>query len=379
MKTNKKSFSKEYSGIMVITLSVCITLLMMSPIKANAQELIGLWHFDEASGTVTYDSFVNSYHGTLLPTGFEPIWDPFGRFDYALLYSVLNYVEVPETTSLEPETITVEAWVKRNGYPGGTKYIVSKYLSSRHGCCSSYALYTAGGGVMFYVARDDGGTWIGTPVGGAGILGIWDGEWHHVAGTFNGTKLELYIDGSSAGSTLYAAGILYSDSGANDLFFGSYTSSSWLNFPGGIDEVRIYNGVLSEEMIQNHADGYYECSIDIKPGSDLNSINLGEQGKLTVAILGSLQLDVTTIDPATIMLGGEGPVTRGKAQKLAISFENVNEDGYTDLVAHFGVQALVEAEPSSLTENTTSLTLLAELFNGLGIIGIDSVRVVPPQ
>jgi len=343
---------------------------MMSPIKANAQELIGLWHFDEGGELVANDSSGNSHHGTLLPTGLEPIWDPFGRFDFALLYSVLNYVEVPETTSLEPVTITVEAWVKSNGYPGNIRYIVSKYLQIRHGCCSSYALYTSGGGVKFYVARDDGGSWIGTPVGG---LGIWDGEWHHVAGTFNGAKLELYIDGSSAGLQPYTAGILYSDIGTDDLFFGSYTSSNWLNFPGGIDEVRIYNGVLSEEMIQNHADGFYECSIDIKPGSDPNSINLGEQGNLPVAILGSFDLDVAQINPDSIMLGSAGLATRGKKEKLAFACDDVNNDGYTDLVAHFLVQEL------GLAESNTSLTLIAELFNGLGIIGIDSVRVVPPQ
>ena len=126
-------------------------------------------------------------------------------------------------------------------------------------------------------------------------------------------------------------------------------------------------------MIQNHANGFYECSIDIKPGSDPNSINLGEQGNLPVAILGSFDLDVTQINPNSIMLGSAGLATRGKKEKLAFACDDVNNDGYTDLVAHFLVQEL------ELAESDTSLTLIAELFNGFGILGIDSVRVVPPQ
>lgn len=117
-----------------------------------------------------------------------------------------------------------------------------------------------------------------------------------------------------------------------------------------------------------------KVEIDIKPESDPNSICLGDHGLLPVAILGSDTFDVNTIDPESIEIGGVDLASRGspKAPKLAFSYEDVNGDGYMDLVAFFEVQEL------PLTETTVALTLTATLFDGTPIIGTDSVRVVPP-
>ena len=117
--------------------------------------------------------------------------------------------------------------------------------------------------------------------------------------------------------------------------------------------------------------------IDIKPGSFPNSINLNDQGLLPVAILGSATLDVTTIDPASIYIGSVSLATRGlaKAPKLAFSYEDVNGDGYLDMMVFFKVQDLVTT--GALTSTTAELTLAGYLYGGTGIAGTDSVRIVP--
>lgn len=73
--------------------------------------------------------------------------------------------------------------------------------------------------------------------------------------------------------------------------------------------------------------------IDIKPGSDVNPVNLNGNGLLPVAILGSNVLDVTKIDASTITFGLNGdeatPYHNGG------HYEDVNNDGYMDLVVHF--------------------------------------------
>ena len=375
MKTNIKSFSKEYSRILVIVLSVCITLLMASPVKANAQELIGLWHFDEGSGAVAYDSSGNNNNGTL----YGAVWYSPSIFGSGLQFDNVDYVEVLDNPILDfgaDDSFSVEAWVKTTTKTGGIILAKRNLADSWNNLYVLYGEYSGGIVRAVFYLRNSLSPDIS--VYAKGTTDISDGQWHHVVGVRNIStgNVRIYVDGIPYEQEL---GDPTGDiSNAANLWIGKQglggSESSW---QGLIDEVRIYNGALSDNMIANHAFGYYECFIDIKPHSDPNSINLGEEGKLTAAILGSLDLDVTTIDPATIMLGGKGPVTRGKVQKLAISFENVNADSYTDLVAHFSVQSLVDY--GSLTEGTTSLTLLAELFNGLGIIGIDSVRVVPSQ
>ena len=144
----------------------------------------------------------------------------------------------------------------------------------------------------------------------------------------------------------------------------------------GASETPTIDGVLGDVYVLNDAE--QEVTIDIKPGSDPNSINLKDQGVLPVAILGS-SIDVYTIDLATITLGGTAVTSRGsaKAPKLAVSFEDVDEDGLMDLVAFFRVQDMVTS--GALDETTTELKLEAETTGGVRICGIDSVRVVPPS
>jgi hypothetical protein len=115
--------------------------------------------------------------------------------------------------------------------------------------------------------------------------------------------------------------------------------------------------------------------IDIRPGSVPNSINPGEEGTVPVAVLGSPVLDVTTIDPASIALNGMSVDTRGsgKAPKPAYSYEDVNSDGFMDLVAHFRVSSL------GLTGSETELQLSALTSDGQIILSADSVKIVPPK
>lgn len=113
--------------------------------------------------------------------------------------------------------------------------------------------------------------------------------------------------------------------------------------------------------------------IDIKPGSFPNSVNAGEQGLLPVAILGSADLDVSNIVPGSILLGGVSLATRGSAKspKLAFSYEDVNADGYMDMMVFFSVPML------ALEGTETELKLTAELSDGTSIEGVDSIRIVP--
>jgi len=70
------------------------------------------------------------------------------------------------------------------------------------------------------------------------------GNWTHVAGTYDGTKLCLYINGNLVGQSNYS-----SDIGAGEvgLYIGGFTS---LYFNGLIDEVRLWNVVRSQGQIQ---------------------------------------------------------------------------------------------------------------------------------
>jgi hypothetical protein len=132
--------------------------------------------------------------------------------------------------------------------------------------------------------------------------------------------------------------------------------------------------------------------VDIKPGSCPNPLNVTSKGVQPVAVMGTADFDVTTIDPATIRLTREGFEDVGVAplrwayEDVATPFEGqlcgchaLNGDGLMDLTLKFDTQALVNAlKLGDVSGQTIKLTLtgkLREEFGGTPIKGEDCTRV----
>ncbi len=103
--------------------------------------------------------------------------------------------------------------------------------------------------------------------------------------------------------------------------------------------------------------------IDIKPGSDPNSINLKSKGLVPVAVLTTEGFDASTIDPETVLFAGAEPVRS--------TLEDVDGDGDLDMLFHFKTQEL------NLDEDSTEATLTGETNDGTPIQGTDTVNIVP--
>ena len=137
--------------------------------------------------------------------------------------------------------------------------------------------------------------------------------------------------------------------------------SPLFNFDLKIDE----NGEVEVAVV-------VDIKVDIKPGSDENPINLGAKGVLPVAILATTGLieDIDDVDAEAINIGGVAPVK--------YTTEDVNNDGLDDLIFHFRIQELVEAE--LLHAGTDELTIVAALAaDGAVVRGSDNVRIVPSK
>ena len=157
-----------------------------------------------------------------------------------------DYVEVMDAPELNPDiAITVEAWVKLEGLTG-LPTIVEK---------EDWSIVESG-----YVLRIDNYTNFNTPQFQIGAYGwfsvnasqgdIPDGEWTHVAGTFDGSTLKIYINGVEAGSSFFSGSIATAP--CNVRIGGHYNTYVNRQWNGLIDEVRIWNVCRTESEISTN-------------------------------------------------------------------------------------------------------------------------------
>jgi len=115
-----------------------------------------------------------------------------------------------------------------------------------------------------------------------------------------------------------------------------------------------------------------EVNVDIKPGSDPNSINLCSGGNVPVAIFASAELDVADINTDTLRFAEASVKVVGKKDPHTLcNLEDVSGDLIDDLVCHYVTQdiAALDGESSTATVN-------GELLDGTPFEGTDSVNIV---
>ncbi|MBI2176296.1 phage tail protein [Candidatus Woesearchaeota archaeon] len=186
-----------------------------------------------------------------------------------------DYVSIPYSPTLEPSEITVEFWVSGPiGQPGntgsGVMLVENSPIHADHE--GWYIFITPSGGIGTTIG--DGTAWnpvistIGLPYPG------WLGWGRHVAMTYDGTTLKLYIDGVLQGSNQVSNAQLAT---GRDINLGaSWNSGSFASFfTGLIDEVEIYDRALSMSEIQAiynaGSSGKCKPNICVSPPSDMVS------------------------------------------------------------------------------------------------------------
>ena len=114
---------------------------------------------------------------------------------------------------------------------------------------------------------------------------------------------------------------------------------------------------------------YMDVPVDVKPGSDINPLNLKSKGVLPVAILGSEAMDVAMIDPASLLLNGVAP--------LRWSYEDAcGPDGYEDMVLKFSTPEIAATLGPVKRGDIVTLYMEGLLFDGMMVLGEEMVWIV---
>jgi DNA-binding beta-propeller fold protein YncE len=159
--------------------------------------------------------------------------------------------------------------------------------------------------------------------------------------------------------------------------WGSYgTGDGQFNLPRGVAtdaEGDVYVADTLNHRIQKFAPPIFEVQIDVKPGSGDNPVNPKSRGVIPVAILTTskadgdlLDFDATEVDPDSVAFGPDGAFMDCKDAH----FEDVDDDGDTDLLLHFRMQE------TGIASGDTEVSLAGMTYGGREIEGTDSIETV---
>jgi len=178
-----------------------------------------------------------------------------GKVDQAFHFSGASdsYLILPNSPELSPPTaITIAAWMKPDL---AANNLQDSVLIKRSGCGSQRSYQLSLNKLPFPSSEFPGNTMaIGTVVWSASVAGDdlesatlfpMDGDYHHVAGTYDGSKMRVYIDGVLAGEKTHIGPI---PSSSDAPVMGINAACGHLTY-GDIDEVQLYNHALSESEV----------------------------------------------------------------------------------------------------------------------------------
>lgn len=220
-----------------LVLSLLLILICTVSYADISTGLVGWWKFDDGSGTTALDSSGNANTGTLINA---PAWAAGTIGSHALTFVTASNQVVQSTTATNIPNLnaaqTVSAWVNANASGAGTVRDIVVTTNT-----------TVGTQLRINAANNaEVSQWGGTITITAGAVST--GVWHMITWTSNGTNSNIiYIDGAQSGNTTShnpQAGT------PSQVLIGAYgTTGGQENFWGTIDDVRIYNRILSANDI----------------------------------------------------------------------------------------------------------------------------------
>jgi hypothetical protein len=222
---------------------LALALVITSISKGADPTLIGWWKLDEGSGMIAHDSSGKGNDGTLQG---NPQWVA-GKIGGALEFDGNgDYVDCGASLAFNINTnITVACWIKVRQLDKSWQAIVSQGDNSwrlhRSGSSNNIAWGTNG-----LLPKDI-----------TGSVNVNDGQWHHVAGVYDGTQKRLYVDGNLDVSSNSTGNI---DNSSYNVNIGENAQATGRYWDGLIDDVRVYTRALTHEEIQ-------QVMIGIPPGT----------------------------------------------------------------------------------------------------------------
>jgi hypothetical protein len=206
----------------------CSTTSQTDPLKNG---LIAYYPFNGNTNDESGNNNNGTANGGMLTT------DKFGNINKAYYFDGSHYIKVSNSISLSSvaNSFSISAWIS-NQQPA--TYIVCK--SSLNGTTMQFRLYADNG--MIHFANYNKAIDFNNAIASINI-------WKHLVVTSDGSTAKYYLNGSLV-NTLQLNNDNSVNNNASDMYIGADTHGAVEYYSGKLDEIRIYNRVLSENEIQ---------------------------------------------------------------------------------------------------------------------------------
>ena len=230
---------------------------MERQLAGNETGLVAYWPLNEGEGNTITDRTANGNHGTIDGATWQQAEPPVRSAEPATTSTQksalefdgkTDYIEIPYNPSHNPERFTISGWAKITGGQGSWRSVIT---SRDEPPLKGYIIYAG--------QNNKWQAWVGSPSKGA-----WEtvsgpdvvlNTWTHVAATYDGSQLKLYLNGKEAGSKTAA----YTPNGQRPARIGAgATERTPIYFYGSgyIAEVCVWEKALTQAEIQaymNHS------------------------------------------------------------------------------------------------------------------------------
>ena len=192
------------------------------------------------SGTTWTDLSGNGNNGTNYNMTYSS--NNGGIFDFNDTSSVSI---IPNSTSLNPTTgLTIESWVN---FDGNT----NDFIFEKGNVNTQFSLFSHSTDIVFRTFHS-GDSSYHTQAPSKTSVGVVNGQWHHIVGSWDGSTKRIYVDGVLRNSVSKSGNLVTRTTGAAVGRFGGTTTGYY--FGGYIPKVALYSRGLSTSEIQKNFD-----------------------------------------------------------------------------------------------------------------------------